>query len=188
MKKLLLITACLMLLCEVKCYARIGETLEQCEKRYGKRITKKEELQNYSLWMVGIALSRNTRPELFGKWVSGNIGKNGEVKIDGDMYSFFRLDDYVICVKFDNEKVDSIRFMKSYKGDDEPRKIKLSKEEKEAFISSNSSGEKCVNFMFSVFADVLVIHTEEYNNKIEIIKELSRKEEDNRKKDVLKKF
>jgi hypothetical protein len=42
--------------------------------------------------------------------------------------------------------------------------------------------------MFSVFADVLVIHTEEYNNKIEIIKELSRKEEDNRKKDVLKKF
>lgn len=181
-------TACLLLLLEDKCYARIGETLEQCEQRYGKRITKKEKLQDYSLWMVGIALSRNTRPELFGEWVSGNIGNNGEVKMNGDVYSFFRLDEYVICVKFYNGRVDAIRFMNSYEWDTKPIKIKLSDKEKEAFIGANSSGVKCVNFMFSRFTDVLVIYTEEYNNKLEKEKEDAKKERQEKENNVLKKF
>ena len=178
----------MLLLCEDKCYARIGETLEQCEKRYGKRITKKEKLQDYSLWMVGIALSRNTRPELFGQRVSGNIENNGEVKVNGYVYSFFRLDEYVICVEFYNGRVDAIRFMKSYEWDTKPIKIKLSDKVKEAFISANSSGVKCVNFMFSRFADVLVINTEEYDNRLDKKIEDADKKRQEIEKNVLKKF
>lgn len=177
-----------MLLCESKCYARIGETLEQCEKRYGKRITEKEKLRNYAEWMHGVFLSRNVRPKLFGDLVSDKIKENGEVAVRDDVYYFFRLEEYVICVKLNSDKVDAIRFMKSYKWDDKPTRIKLSSEEKDAFIGANTGEVKCVNFMFSFVTDVLVIHTEEYNNKLEKQKELRNKEEDDKAKNVLKKF
>ena len=173
-----------MLLCESKCYARIGETLEQCEKRYGKRITKKEELIDYTEVMFGLTSSRNDLPKIFGERVSDKFDENGGLRIKGETYYFFRLDDFVICVKLYNEKVDAIRFMKSYPDMAIPRM--LSDDEKTALISVNLNGEKSVNFMFRRV--VLVIYTEEYNNKIEKQKELLKKEEDDKEKNVLKKF
>jgi hypothetical protein len=189
MKKLLFITVCLMLLYEGKCYARIGETLEECEKRYGKRIAEKEKLQDYANWMLGVAFSRVDLPKIFGERVSDKFDENGGLKIKRETYYFFRLDEFVICVKLYNDKVDAIRFMKSYpEYDNKPIRRMMSEDEKMALISANSNGEKCVNFIFSSFTDVLVIYTEEYNNKIEKQKELLKKEEDEKQKNVLKKF
>ena len=180
-------TACLLLLCEDKCYARIGETLEQCEKRYGKRITDREKIGLYKAFVIGAF-------ELDSK-----IEKDGGAKINGETYYFFRLDRYGICVKLLEDKVDVIRFIKFGEWD---LPVKLSKLEMDAFIHANKNVEECVNYVNGLrgknyvngadgdMADgyILVITTKEYNNKIEKQKELLKKEQDDKAKNVLKKF
>ena len=173
MKKLLLMTACLLLLCENKCYARIGETLEQCEKRYGKRITDKTELQSYARW-------------LFFKIGGDNkdFGRNGEVKESDEIYYFFRLDEYVICLKLDKGKVDEIIFSKSDKYDSQPRE--MYKEEIDAIVGANTKEIKC-NYFVSAF-QTLIIRTEEYKIKLDKKYADAKKERQEKEKNVLKKF
>lgn len=176
MKKLLLISVCLMLLSGIKCYARIGETLEQCEKRYGKRITDREKIGSYKAFVIG-AVERDSE-----------IKKDGGAKINGETYYFFRLDQYGICVKLFEDKVDAIRFIKFGEWD---LPVKLSKLEMDAFIHANKNVEGCVSYVNGfggreyvnkadgdmADGDILVITTKEYQDKIK--KQLD---------DVLKKF
>jgi len=173
MKKLLLITVCFMLLCEGKCYARIGETLEQCEERYGKRITDKTELQSYARW-------------LFFKIGSDNkdFGRNGEVKESGEIYYFFRLDEFVICLKLDKGKVDEIIFSKSDKYDAQPRE--MYKEEIDAIVGANTKEIKCNHFVSR--RKTLIIRTEEYKIKLDKKYADDEKEREEKQKNVLKKF
>ena len=196
MKQLLLISVCLMLLSGIKCYARIGETLEQCEKRYGKIITDKKKIFIYGFFLSDLI----TNDKKIGKDVMGfitndkEIGKDGGVKINGETYYFFRLDQYGICVKLFEEKVDAIRFIKFGEWD---LPVELSKVEMDAFIHANEHVKECVNYvngwggekyLNEAGGNILVITTKEYNNKIEKQKELLRKEEDEKQKNVLKKF
>jgi len=171
-----------MLLSEIKCYARIGETLEQCEKRYGKIITDKNKIFIYGLFLSGFITNDK------------EIGNDGGVKINGETYYFFRLDQYGICVKLFEEKVDAIRFIKFGEWD---LPVELSKVEMDAFIHANEHVKECVNYVNGMGGkkylneaggNILVITTKEYNNKIEKQKELLKKEEDEKQKNVLKKF
>ena len=170
MKKLLLITACLMLLCECKCFARIGETLEQCENRYGKRITDKTELQSYAIWLLG----------KFSLHDSKDFGRNGEVKDSDGTYYFFRLDEFVICLKLDKGKVGEIIFSKSDKYNAEPRE--MYKEEIDAIVGANTKEIKCNHFVSR--RKTLIIRTEEYKMKLEEKNADAKKEREEKQKNV----
>jgi hypothetical protein len=161
-----------MLLCESKCYARIGETLEQCEKRYGKRITDKRELLWYANWLL-------LRIVYDGKGYEGN----GEVKEGSRTYYFFRLDKYVICLKLDKEKVDEIIFSKFEKYDSQPSD--MSRKEIDVIVGANTKEIKC-NYLANF--KMLIIRTEEYKMKLDKENEDAKKEQDDKEKNVLKKF
>ena len=164
-------TACLML-CEVNCYARIGETLEQCEKRYGKRIADKTEIRNYLISM-GMRLDEE------------KFGQNWEL-ISGDyLLYFFRLELYVISLKFYNNKVVGLMVMKNISLRDGP--MKMSDEEINTIINANIKGEKCEHRIKDYF-NVLVIVTEEESKKLNKKKADEKKEQDDKEKNVLKKF
>ena len=172
MNKILLIAACLMLLCEVKCFARIGETLEQCEKRYGKRITDKTEIRNYIISM-GMRLDEE------------KFGQNWEL-ITGDyLLYFFRLELYVISLKVYNNKVVGLMVMKNISRRDGA--IKMSDEEINTIIDANIKGEKCEHWIEDYF-NVLVIVTEEEFRKLDKKKADEKKEQYDKEKNVLKKF
>lgn len=173
MKKLLLITVCLMLLCEVKCYARIGETLEQCEKRYGKRITDKSDIMQSANWMLGYVSSEN-------------IGKNGAVKLFDETYYFFRLDKFVVYVEMYNDKVGVIAFMHQPLWNRDSAPLEMSKDEIDAIVGANTKNEKCQHVITPL--KVLFIFLEEYRI-IKMKKRAdSKKEQDDKEKNVLKKF
>lgn len=173
MKKILLITACLMLLCEGKCYARIGETLEQCEERYGKRITRKTDLLLYANWLLDKFIDHDSK----------DFGINGEVKYSDETYYFFRMDEYIICLKLDEGKVDEIIFYKTYRYYT-PRDI--SKGEKDAIVGANTKEIKCNYFVSR--RKTLIIRTEEYEIKLGKKHADSKKDLEEKQKNVLKKF
>ena len=167
-----------MLLCEDKCYARIGETLEQCEKRYGKRITDKHDIKINAIWMLG----KNSHV---------GISSSGAVEWFHETHYFFRLDKYVICLKFDKGKVDEIKVSKPDKYSAQP--LDMSSEEIDAIVSANTKIIKCHYFISD--SKVLIILTEEYRTKLEnkidgLKKEVDdiKKEREKLNKNVLKKF
>jgi hypothetical protein len=99
-------------------YSRIGESLAECEGRYGKRLTDFRSIVEYGR-KLGLPIS------LY------DISKNGEVISEGDSYSFFKVDNYLIAALFVANKVERINFMREYE-------VPLSSEEVAAFLSANS--------------------------------------------------
>ena len=130
MKKILLTIVCVIGLLENNSYARIGETLAQCEARYGSRITKADLIREYLLWMVSPA-PRDA------------IGKNGEVNLFGSIYYFFKTGDYVICCKLFDDKIEAIRFMKNETWERKP--VKLDEKEIYTFLKANKCEDEWVD-------------------------------------------
>ena len=175
MRTLCSMIVCLLLLSEAKCYARMGETLEQCERRYGKRIKDKFELTRYQLWIL------NSIPHLEMR----HIGRDGALKVDDETYYFFRLDEFVICVKFGGNKVDEIRFAKlsKFSGDGVEE---ISIKEIDVIVAANKTDVK-FNSFYSIFK-VLIIRTEEYQMKLNKKTADAKKALEDQKNEVLKKF
>ena len=173
MKQLLLMTACLLLLCENKCYARIGETLEECEKRYGKRITDKSDIMQSAIWMLGYVDEKN-------------IGKSGEIKMLDGTYCFFRLDKYVIYIELFNGKVDSIGVVNHPLWNRNSSPIEMSKKEIDAIIDANTKEVECDYFTSDL--KVLIIWTKEHKIRLDKKRVDDKKEQDEKARNVLKKF
>ena len=101
-------------------YSRIGESLAECERRYGKRLTDFRSIVGYGI-NFGI---------MIGPFDKNAVSKTGEVISGGDSYRFFKVDDYVIAAVFVANKVERIKFIREYQA-------LLSPEEIAAFLSAN---------------------------------------------------
>lgn len=191
MNKVLVGVFIAMCLLGVRLNARLGESVEECEKRYGNRLTDSREIMGYSIWF-GTLISPLDKEA---------VKKNGEVTIFGDTYGFFRVDRYIISVLFIDNKAERIAFIKMGKYDTRPEK--LSADEMIAFLSANkgengsdewtkASDNKWKNEgsgrQASYGADQLRIDTAEnvdrMRKRVEDSKEANRKKQ----KEVLRKF
>jgi hypothetical protein len=188
MKKILLTIVCVIGLLENNSYARIGETLAQCEERYGKRITKEYSIRKHAVWMLHLPI------------IGNEIKRNGEVNLFGQTYSFFEKDKYIICVSFHDKIVETIRFMKrEYEIEGNPDA--LTDEEISIFLEANKGDDDWVeqsrkNIWISrkrqneasLMANVLSIKTKQFFDRFSKEKDEKNKVDSERKKEVLKKF
>lgn len=94
---------CVLCLMQLQASARLGESLEECEKRYGQRVVSKSSISQYCVWL-GIMVSPLDKK---------SVKDDGEVRdFLGDSYRLFKMDKYVIAAAFENGKVECLRVIK----------------------------------------------------------------------------
>lgn len=100
MKIWTLIIICFACLLRSNSYARIGETLTQCEERYGARIRSSDKI---TICMVFYTQKTDAKFD---------IDDSGIVFYRKAEYCFFQTQNYSIGISFTNKIADSIWFMK----------------------------------------------------------------------------
>ena len=114
--KILLTIVCVIGLLENNCYARIGETLAQCDKRYGVRITDVGKIKKYYFLVIKY---RNRNYDIkINDYVK--INNSGEVDLR-DLYGnscfFYRSLNFITMVEFYDKKAERITFFKLNESD-----------------------------------------------------------------------